>query len=461
MTLVIKKAFVVSSCGVQKCDVKIIDEKIVSLAESISDENCVTYDATNKYLFPGGIDVHTHFALDVGITVAADDFATGTKAALAGGTTTIIDFVNHIKGKSFGECLTHYKTLSDNQCFCDYAFHLGISDWNDSFAVEMESMVKQGITSFKMYMAYKNILQVSDEQIEKALRKAKELGVLLSFHCEDGDAIDENIKNLLAQGKSEPKYHAVSRDDTVELAAIKRLIAISDRVCYPVYIVHLSSALGYEYAIKKRNEGSQIILETCPQYLLLTDDLYEGTKIDAFAGAKYVISPPLRKQHDCKKLWLGLQENKIGVLATDHCSFNYAGQKTLGKDNFSKIPNGGAGVEHRLQLAYTYGVAQKRLSLEQFVAITAENPAKIFGLFPKKGVIQEGSDADFFIASFDADKKITAKNQFQNLDYTPYEGFDAKLCIESVFLRGVEVFKNNELLSKTPRGQFIKRKKYL
>lgn len=460
MAIVLKNGTVVSSKGELNADVRFEGEKILDVGQNLSQPGDEVIDVSGKYVFPGGIDVHTHLDLDVGFTVTADDFTSGTKAALAGGTTTVIDFVNHIRGTAFGECVKHYHGLADGKCFCDWGFHLGVSDWDKERSVELEKMVKEeGITTFKMYMAYKGTMQVTDEQIEGALRRAKELGVLFLFHCENGDMVVDNVQRLVSEGKTEPKWHPVSRDADVELDAVRRLIDISDKVDYPVYIVHLSSKKAMEEVRKRRNAGSKVLCETCPQYLVLDDSLYEGTAEDSFAGGKYVLSPPLRKKEDSAELLSALAAGEIQTVATDHCSFNYKGQKDMGKDNFSKIPNGGPGIEHRLQILWECGVEKGLFSPSRFVELTAEKPAEIFGLFPQKGIIAKGSDADLFIADR-SPVTITASRQFQNVDYTPYEGMITHLNVLTVFLRGQKVFHNGKILEDKAQGKFLVRSTY-
>lgn len=460
MGKVLKGGIIVTSKAIYKSDIRLEGEIISHIGENIQLEDDEIIDVEGCYLLPGGIDVHTHFDLDVGSTRTADDFESGTKGALVGGTTTIIDFVNHKRGSSFTESLEYYRKISNNKCFTDYSFHMSISEWNLNLENEIEFMVKEGITSFKLYMAYKDILQVEDYVIEKVLLKAKKLGVLLSFHCEDGDIICENIKNLLKEGKREPIYHEKSRDDEVELSAIKRLIDIGDKIDYPIYIVHLSSKKSLEEVRKRRNSGSKIIVETCPQYLLLDKEKYKGTLEDDFEGGKYILSPPLRNKEDNLELWNGLNNNEIQVLATDHCSFNYKGQKDIGKDDFSKVPNGIPGVQHRIILAYSYGVLENKISLNKLVEICSENPAKIFGLYPKKGVITKGSYGDIVVIDPNCNEIITWEKQLQNVDYTPYEGFKKSIYIKNVFLRGVEVVRDEKLIKREALGIYLKRDRF-
>ena len=459
MGIVLKGGTIVSSKDSYIADIRIENGIIKAMGENLEVDGDEVINVSGRYILPGGIDAHTHFDLDVGVTRTADNFETGTKAALVGGTTTIIDYANHIKGQRFLDDLRYYSTLTDGRCYCDYSYHLSITEWNQDFSKEMGEMVLRGIPSFKMYMAYKGTLQVEDYEIEEALRKAKELGIILSFHCEDGDEIVKNVSNLLLEGKTEPKFHEISRGDEVELAAVKRILDISEKVDYPVYIVHLSTKKALDEIIRRRKSGTKVIIETCPQYLLLNKEAYKGKVDDDFNGAKYVMSPPLRSKEDNNALWKGIANRDIQILATDHCSFNYKNQKEIGLKDFSKIPNGAPGVEHRMILLYSFGVREERISINKLVEITSENPSKIFGLYPNKGVIAEGSDGDILVLNPSEEEVITWQNQTQNVDYTPYEGYKVKGKIERVFLRGKEVVKDGKLLSDKAFGQFVSRKR--
>lgn len=459
MAKVLKGGTIVTSKETYKADIRIDGEKIVAIGKVVELPGDEVISVKGYNLLPGGIDGHTHFDLDVGTTVTADDFKTGTKAALVGGTTTIIDFVNHVKGKTLHECLDIYKEKTQDTCFCDYGLHMSISEWNDDISKEMETIVnKEGIPSFKMYMAYKDVLQVEDATIYKALERAKELNAVALFHCENGDLICEKVNGLKKEGKLKPVYHPISRPNLVEREAIGRLISIGQLVDYPVFVVHLSTEEGLDEIRHRRSEGAKVLIETCPQYLLLNDSLYGSESDDSFEGAKYVISPPLRKDKDRESLWNGLKNGEIQIVSTDHCSFNFHGQKDIGKDDFSKIPNGGPGVEHRMVLLYTNGVLRNKISLNKFVELTATNPAKVFGMYPRKGELAVGSDADIVVISENEEYTIRAKDQMQNVDYTPYEGFKSKVKIKNVFLRGNEVVRDGKFVENNLKGDYIKRK---
>lgn len=456
MGIVIKYGKIVTAEKTYESDIRIEGEKIVSIGNNIIHEGDEVVDATGCYLIPGGIDPHTHFDLDVGSTVTADNFESGTKAAIMGGTTTIIDFATQNKGETLKEGLENWNKKAQNNCYSDYGFHMAITEWNKNISDEMKDMVDLGITSFKMYMAYKSTLQVDDGAIFDALRRSSEVGGLLGFHCENGDVIDILIREAKEKGNIAPKYHALSRPVGVEREAISRVVSLAEMAKAPVYVVHLSSKAGLEASLKGRKRGVEVYLETCPQYLLL-DDCYYG-KEDDFNGAKYVMSPPLRKREDNEALWEGLRNEEINTIATDHCSFNFKGQKELGLKDFSKIPNGGPGVEHRVSLLYTYGVCKDKINLNKWVALTSTNAAKLFGMYPRKGTIEMGSDADIVIYDPNYDGVIKAENQTQNVDYTPYEGFEQKGRVKHVFLRGTQVVRDSKLESSKPEGIYIHRK---
>ena len=457
MGKVLKGAYIVTSTDIFKGDLRIEDETIESIGLSLEKDGDEIIDLPGSYILPGGIDVHTHF--DLG-SKTSDDFESGTKAAIAGGTTTIIDFVDCHRGQRLSEALEVYKKKTEEKCYCDYGFHMTLCEWNKDVEKDMEDMVRLGITSFKMYMAYKN-LQVNEDEIRNALKKAKELGALISFHCENGDKIIENTNNLVANGKLEIKYHAISRPQEVELDSIKTLIKIAEDVDYPVYIVHLSSKLGLEAVREARKKGIKVFLETCPHYLLLNKEKYELKGDDGFEGAKYVMSPPLRDKEDNEALWKAIEDGEIDTIATDHCSFNYEYKKEIGKDNFSKIPNGIPSVEHRMQLIYSSGVCENLISLNKMVELTCTNPAKIFGLYPLKGEIAVGSHADLLVIDKGSNEFIEAKKSMQKVDYTPYEGFKSKANIKMVFLRGNKVVDNRIITEEKISGKFLKRKNML
>lgn len=454
MGLILQGGTIVTDVKSYKADVRIENEKIAEIGADLFKEGDEIVPINGCYLVPGGIDTHTHFDLDVGTTITADNFETGTKAAIVGGTTTILDFATQSKGHTLSDGLREWHDKSRGRCYSDYGFHMAITDWNDTTSKEMEDMINEGVTSFKMYMAYKDTLQVDDGIIFKALKRAKELGVLIGFHCENGDIISELINEFKDNNQLSPKYHQLSRPSDLEVEATYRLMKIAKTANAPVYVVHLSSKDALEEVKKARLDGVKVYTETCPQYLLLDDKVYD---LDGFESAKYVMSPPLRTKVDNDALWKALEEGDIDAIGTDHCSFNYKGQKDIGINDFSKIPNGGPGVEHRMGLLYTYGVKEGKISMNKFVELTSTKAAKLFGMYPQKGSIEVGSDADIVVIDPEMKNIISAENQTQNTDYTPYEGYEVDCQFRHVFLRGIEVIKEGKLTVEHPTGKYIVR----
>lgn len=454
MGLILQGGTIVTDINSYEADVKIENGIIVEIGSDLFKEGDEIVPINGCYLVPGGIDTHTHFDLDVGTTITADNFETGTKAAIVGGTTTILDFATQSKGCSLSEGLLEWHNKAKENCYSDYGFHMAITDWNESTEKEMESMVNAGVTSFKMYMAYKDTLQVDDSAIFKALKKAKELGVLIGFHCENGDIICELVNKFKDHKQLSPKYHQLSRPAELEAEAAHRLMKIAKIAKVPVNIVHLSSSIALEEVKRARLEGVKVFVETCPQYLLLNDELYD---LAGFESAKYVMSPPLRKKSDCDNLWKAIENGDIDTIGTDHCSFNYIGQKDIGINDFSKIPNGGPGVEHRMKLLYTYGVKEGKMNINKFVELTSTKAAKLFGMYPQKGCIKVGSDADLVVINPKIKDTISVANQIQNTDYTPYEGYKVECQFKHVFLRGIEVVNEGRLKVEQPTGKYIVR----
>ena len=458
MKRLLKGGTVVMETYHEKLDVLMDDESgtICRVAEEIVPEEGVeVVDVTGKLLFPGFIDAHTHFDLEVSGTVTADDFETGTKAAIAGGTTMIIDFATQNKGETRHEALENWHKKADDKSSCDYGFHMAISDWNESVSQELEELVAGGITSFKVYMTYDNMV-LDDKEIYQVLKRLKEVGGITGVHCENSGLIKALIEEQKAKGNFAPSAHPKTRPDLVEAEAVSRLLKIADLAKAPVIVVHLSSGAGYQEVKYARERGQEVYLETCPQYLLMDDSYYE--KPD-FEGAKYVCSPPLRKTTDQTRLWNALRKNNIQTVSTDHCSFTLK-QKEAGIDDFTKIPNGMPGVESRPVLFYTYGVLKKDLSLEQMCRMLSANPAKLYGVYPKKGCIKPGSDADIVVWDPDALWVMNKENQHANTDYCPFEGTEVKGIAGQVYLRGNLVAENGEI-RKEHAGKYIKRQKYM
>ena len=439
-------------------DVAINDGKISALGQSLPRENArKIIDAAGKYVFPGGIDVHTHLDMPFGGTTSADDFETGTRAAAFGGTTTLIDFAIQYKGQTLRTAFDAWMQKASGKAVCDYAFHCIITDLADSQLDEINALVYEGVTSFKLFMAYPGVFMLDDASIFKVLRTTSNNGGLVCMHAENGGAIDVIVQQALAEGKKAPKYHALTRPTTAEAEAVSRAIALAEMAGAPVYIVHLSCNEALEKVREARDRGLPVYAETCPQYLYLS---LENMDAPGFEGAKYVFTPPLREKWHQEKLWNGLKTDHLQVVSTDHCPFCFKEQKELGRDDFTKIPNGGPGIEHRMSLIYSGGVAGGRFSVNRFVEMVSTTPAKLFGLYPRKGTIAVGSDADLVI--FDPDRKhtISASTHHMRVDYSMFEGIEVTGMPDTVLSRGRVVVEADEFVGRTGAGDFLKRALY-
>ena len=458
MKRIIKNGTIVTGSGSFPGDILIEGEKIRAVGnheeiETLADKDTAVTDAAGCLVFPGFIDAHTHFDLHVAGTVTADDFATGTKAAIRGGTTTIVDFGTQYAGESLAEGLKNWHEKADGKCSCDYGFHMSISEWTPSVCREVEDMMKEGITSFKLYMTYDT--QVDDQTMFEILRRLKEVGGITGVHCENSGMIAALQQEAVNAGKMGVESHPATRPAAAEAEAIDRLLRLAQGGDIPGIVVHLTCKEGYDVILEARRRGQRVYAETCPQYLLMDDSLYGLSGMEA---AKYVCAPPLRKKEDQECLWRGLADGSIQTVSTDHCSFTTA-QKALGKDDFRKIPGGMPGVETRGILLYTYGVDKGKISLETMCRVLSENPAKLYGMYPRKGAIAPGSDADLVIMRTGVSDVITAGDQLQNVDYAPFEGTQVTGRIEQVFLRGNEIVKDSQVIEEN-RGEFVKRGKY-
>jgi dihydropyrimidinase len=414
-----------------------------------------TLDASGKLVIPGGIDAHTHLDMPFGGTTSADDFESGTIAAAHGGTTSIVDFAIQYKGQSLREARDAWMRKAERKAAIDYGFHMIITDLPDAVEREMDVMVAEGVTSFKLFMAYRGVLMLDDGSIFRAFLRTGENGGTICMHAENGDVIDVLVKRALAEGHTAPKWHALTRPPRAEAEATYRAICLAEMAGVPLYVVHLSSAEALEKIAEARDRGLPAHAETCPQYLFLS---YENYEEPGFEGAKYVMSPPLRAKGNEEALWRGLRMNDLQAVSTDHCPFCMKEQKELGRGDFSKIPNGAPGIETRMSLLWDGGVVKGRISPNRFVELTSTSPAKIFGLFPKKGTVAPGSDADLVV--FDPNRKITlsAKTLHQRVDYTPYEGRTVQGAADVVISRGEIIVKDGKFLGKAGRGNFLPRK---
>jgi dihydropyrimidinase len=452
---VLTGATICTASGAFRADLRLEGETVDSVGFGLARPGDAVVDLPDRLLLPGAVDVHTHFDLPLTTTSTADDFASGTAAALLGGTTTVVDYATAFRGQSAAEGIEAWHGRAEGRAFCDYAFHLALTDWNGSLAEELPSVIDGGISSFKLYMAYKGSLQVDDGALYAAARRIGELGGLLCVHCENGDLVAARAEELVASGVTGPAGHPLSRPASVEAEAVGRMIAIADLARCPLYVVHVSAERSMREIVMARRRGQPLFAETCPQYLLLDEGRYgrEGLKAAAF-----VLAPPLRSAADGRALWGRLARGEIDTVATDHCSFTLA-QKAVGLDDFRLIPNGLPGVEHRLVLLYSEGVAKGRLSLERFVDSCCTAPARLFGL-RGKGSLEPGSDGDVVVFDPRVEWVLSASNQHHRTDYTPYEGLAVKGRVESVFLRGRRLVDGGTLLDGTPRGRYRRRQPF-
>ena len=452
---IIANGTVTTATNTYQADVAIEDGRVVAVGQKLPRDNTRrVLDASGKYVFPGGIDVHTHLDMPFGVTTSADDFETGTRAAAFGGTTTLIDFAIQYKGQSLRTAFDTWMQKASSKAVADYSFHCIITDLPDARLEEMKELVRDGVTSFKLFMAYPGVFMLDDGSIFKALRMAGSSGAMVCMHAENGGAIDVIVKQALAEGKTAPKYHALTRPTTAEAEATSRAIALAEMAGAPVYIVHLSCNDALEKVREARDRGLPVYAETCPQYLYLS---IENFDVPGFEGAKYVFTPPLREKWHQEKLWKGLKNDHLQVVSTDHCPFCFKEQKELGVGDFTKIPNGGPGIEHRMSLVYSGGVAQGRFNVNRFVELIATTPAKLFGLYPRKGTIAVGSDADLVIFDPNREHTISAKTHHMRVDYSMFEGIKVKGMPDLVFSRGRVLVENEKFLGRAGQGEFLKR----
>ena len=460
MSLLIRNGRIVTAVDDYHGDLFVNQSTVSVIGKNLVLEADRVIDAAGKLVIPGGVDPHTHLELPFGGTTTSDTFETGTRAAAHGGTTTIVDFAVQFRGTSTLQALDTWHAKAAGKTAIDYGFHMIITDLPDHRIPEMRRLSDEGVTSYKLFMAYPGVMLSDDGTIFRAMRKAGEDGTLVCMHAENGIVIDELVKIALAQGHIEPKYHALTRPTRLEAEGTHRALAIAEVARSPVYIVHLSCYDALQEVRAAQARGVMAHAETCPQYLLLDINAYDEP---GFEGAKYVLTPPLRDKWNQDELWRGLRGNALHAISTDHCPFCLREQKELGKDDFSKIPNGGPGIENRMSLIYHYGVGGGHISLNRFVELTSTAPAKIFGMFPKKGTIAVGSDADIVIFDPNHEETISyynPKTHHMNIDYNAFEGFKVKGFTETVISRGKVVIDKGEYVGRAGDGKFIRRGPY-
>jgi len=454
--LLIKNATLVTARARVLGDVACADGRIQAIGPNLAPApDATVIDARDKFVLPGGVDAHTHMELPVGDFASVDDFETGTAAAAAGGTTTIIDFISPNRGESLLATRDLWRRKAEKACI-DYGLHMAVTWYSGDVARQMrEVCLNDGVTSFKVYLAYLESIGVGDADVARIMRVAAELGALVTVHAENGIAVRELQMRLVAEGKTAPKYHAESRPPWVEGEAVHRAITLARVFALPLYVVHVSSRDGLAEIERARQASLPVLAETCPQYLLLDERAYERR---GFEGAAFVMSPPLRAHEHQEALWRGLTEGLIQTVATDHCPFRMADQKVRGRHDFTLIPNGAGGVEDRLRLLYTYGVKGGRLTLEQLVDCFATRPAKIFGLYPEKGELAVGSDADLVIYDPDGEFIVSHKTQWQRADHNIYEGLVVRGRVDCTIACGRVVFANGRLQTRSGAGRYLPRR---
>ena len=455
MSILIKNGRIITATDDYVADIFIEGETISAIGKNLNIIADTVIEASGKLVMPGGIDPHVHLDMPFMGTYSSDNYETGTRAALYGGTTTVIDFILQTQGKSLQSALKDWKGRSDNNAVGDYSFHMAVTDFNSETKKEIQHFIEvEGITSFKTFMAYKGALMIDDRQMIGLMEEVKKHGGLINVHATNGDMIDYLIQKHKEEGKLSPLYHYLSQPEVTEAEASERFVDMINYTGCPGYIVHLTceGALNAVRNATRRNQN--LFVETCIQYLLLDASLYEQN----FEGAKWVMSPPLREKKDQETLWAGLNQGMVQVVATDHCPFMWE-QKLMGKDDFSKIPNGHPAIENRMELLFSEGVNKGRITLNKYVEVASTNAAKIFGMFPKKGTIAIGSDADILIFDANETHTLSAKTHHMNVDYSGYEGWEVKGKVKTVLLRGQVVIDNNECKVEKGYGQFVKRNK--
>jgi dihydropyrimidinase len=454
-SLLVLNGTIVTADYVKKGNIAVSGGKIVAtgdfnLAEYRDSEKI---DATGKLLLPGGVDPHVHLALPTPTGPSSDDFVTGSKAAIAGGTTSLIDFVTPVRGQSLTKALDARKKEAKNSLL-DYKFHMGISEWNPGIASAIgKVMTEDGIVSFKTYLAYRKSIGISEDELEQVMKTVAPRDGIVLVHCEDGEMISKLQQDFLSAGKTGPEFHALSRPEETEARAVEKVIELSAKTDCRTYIVHTSTGKAAEIIRQAKASGVRVFAETCPQYLLLDESVYFSE--DKMRSLPYIISPPIRKKENLEAVWKGLSSGTFDTVATDHCPFNLQGQKDCGLHDFTKIPNGAGGIEHRLSLLYTYGVLTGRITLGQFVKLTSTRPAELFGMGTYKGKLESGYDADIVIWNPEWKDKISIANHHQNCDSEIFEGFQIQGKAETVIVKGEVVFSEDGFRTETLKGRFI------
>jgi dihydropyrimidinase len=458
MSILIKGGRVITAADDYVGDVYVEEERISLIGESLELQADRTIDASGKYVLPGGVDPHTHLDMPFGGTVTIDDVESGQTSAAFGGTTTHVDFIIQPQGSAFADALEEWRAKANGKQVIDMGYHMAVTDLKEGGTLEeLASLPDQGITSYKLFMAYKGALMVDDETLFRTMQVAAETGALVMVHAENGDAIDVLVKEALAAGHTEPKYHALTRPPETEGEATNRAIQLARVAGSPLYVVHVSCAESVEPIQLAREKGWDVWGETCTQYFFID---YTFLERPSFDGAKYVYTPPPRDKANQDVLWNAVRTDTLSAISTDHCAFLWDGQKTIGKDDFSKIPNGGPGLENRLQMIHEFGVRGARISLNRMVELLSTNPAKLFGLYPRKGTIAVGSDADIVV--FDPEKRVTisAATHHSKSDYNLFEGTEVTGSPEVVLLRGNVLVEGDELVAQPGIGQFVARAKF-
>lgn len=454
---------IVTSEGRQPADLLVDGERIAAIGQNLPAEEARVIDAAGRYLLPGGVDVHTHLDMPLDDISSTDDFYTGHVAAAFGGTTSHIDFAIQARGGSLRQALEAWQARAEEKAVIDYGFHMTIADPRPEVLAEFGQLAEWGITTVKVLMAYKGRLQLDDAQILAVMRKAAEQGLLTMVHCENGDEIDALVRDAVAAGHREPKYHPLTRPPALEAEATARAIAMAQVAGAPLYVVHLTceAALEQVRAAQRsgdaRRWGVQVWAETCIQYFFFTADDLDRPEFD---GAKFVCSPPFRTARDQGALWEGVRDGTLSVVSTDHCPFNFAVEKQLGRDDFTKIPNGVPAIEDRLLMLHDAGVNGGKITLERFVDLTAASPARLFGLYPRKGVLAVGSDADLVLWDPTARRTISARTHHMHVDYNLFEGMTVEGTPAGVWVRGTQVVEGERFTGRAGSGRYLQRDRF-